>query len=89
MIQSQRQTVCRQINSVSIDPSSWTVSAITSKIVSVAMMKEPLLSARLLVLKLPMAAANSLTFTPTHVRQLDKTIAEKMLIYVLTVMAMK
>ena len=89
MIQSQRQTVCRQINSVSIDPSSWTVFAITSKIVSVAMMKEPLLSARLLVLKLPMAAANSLTFTPTHVRHLDKTIAERMLIYVATVMAMK
>ena len=52
-------------------------------------MKEPLLSARMLVLKLPMDAANLLTFTPTHVRQLDKTIAEKMPIYVVTVMVMK
>lgn len=88
MIRSQRQTVCPLINSVSIDPSLWTVSAITSKTVSVVMMKEPLLSARTLELKLPMDAANLSTFTPLHVRLPAKTIAEKMLIYAATVMAM-
>lgn len=87
MIRSQRQTVCPLINSVSIDPSLWTVSAIISKTVSVVMMKEPLLSARTLALTLPMGAANLSTFTPTHVRLPAKTIAEKMLIYAETVMA--
>ena len=87
MIRSQRQTVCPLINSVSIDPSLWTVSAIISKTVSVVMMKEPLLSARTPALTLPMGAANLSTFTPTHVRLPVKTIAEKMLIYAETVMA--
>ena len=86
MIPNQRQTACQQINLVSIDQFSWTVFAITLKTVSVAMMMEPLLSAKMLVLKLLMGAANLSMFTPTHVRLPAKMIAAEMLIYVWTVM---
>ena len=86
MIPNQRQTACQQINSVSIDQFSWTVFAITLKTVLVAMMKEPLLNAKMLVLKLLMGAASLSMFTPIHVRLPVKMIAAEMLIYVGTVM---